>query len=873
MKGSSMKQTPLFQAFILRFLQKNPLRTGLTVLGIALGVGILLAIHLANDSVLRNFRQSIETVTGPSNLLIVSQATPTFEESLLDELRWIWQTGGQFTPVLEQQAARISPVEAGRPTDVVQVLGINMLGDPVFRSFSWDAGSETSFSVLYENHGLFGKPLAQRALKETFPDGSADVSQLQSIPLLINEGERNIRVSGLLADEGLGGAYSGNLVLMDLAVAQQAFNLPGQISRIDLLIPEEHLAIVQEKLDRELPDTLLVQRPDQRGEQVEKMIQAFQSNLTALSFISLLVGMFLIYNTMSIAVLRRRPEIGTLRALGASKKLIFKLFSLEALTLGAIGTALGLLSGVGMAQLALGSVSQTVETLYVAQATPSISVTWGPLLVAGCLGMGLSFLAALPPVIEAMSVPPAEAARRRSDETRTANAAPKLTLIGVGLWGVALVAAFQPPIGTLPVFGYLSALCFVLGGALILPWFLQGVLRIASQGMHRIFGLTGHLAGLNLLGALGRTSVAVASLMVGIAMMISLAVMIGSFRQTVIVWVDQTFKADLLVKPAARITSKVSAQLAPAVVESVRTTPGVRAVDAFYEFPIVYNGMPTNLGVGEMETLFEEGSLLFLNGETPQSVYTRLKESPSVLVTETFALKNNLQKGDTVTLETPAGPKTLPIAGVYYDYASDQGYIILPRRLYREYYQDDAVSDMAVYLDPQADPEAVRTAIHQQVPAGTRLTISTQRDVKQEVLRIFDDTFAITYALHLIAITVAILGVLNTLLALVLESRRDFGILRYLGATRQQIRRIVLLQAGLLGILGNLTGLGVGFVLSLLLIHVINKQSFGWSIQLYLSWDFIAQSFALVMISALLSGWIPARMAAQLPAPSVVRDE
>jgi putative ABC transport system permease protein len=361
--------------------------------------------------------------------------------------------------------------------------------------------------------------------------------------------------------------------------------------------------------------------------------------------------------------------------------------------------------------------------------------------------------------------------------------------------------------------------------------------------------------------------------MVGIAMMVSLALMIFSFRGTVIDWVNQSFRAEILAKPASRMTGKVTGKLAPEVIRIIQASPDVKATGAFYEFPLVYQGSPTHLGVWNTDVLLKYGDLTFVDGRSMADVQKRLNAEPSVFVTESFAVRQGLKAGDRVRLSTPSGKKSLPIQGVFYDYTSDQGYIILPRPLYRQYYRDDAVSDLAIFLKPGVNPETARTKLVEHLGEKHQVLMTTQGEVKAEVLRIFDQTFSITYALHAIAIVVAVLGIMNTLFAQVLESRRDFGILRYVGASRLQIRQMVLIQAGILAFCGCVAGFILGGALSVLLIEVINKQSFGWSVRFAMDGWFLLESFVLVMLTALISALLPARVAETFPLAEVIRAE
>jgi putative ABC transport system permease protein len=565
---------------------------------------------------------------------------------------------------------------------------------------------------------------------------------------------------------------------------------------------------------------------------------------------------------------------------------------MQALILGALGSLLGLAGGLVFARGAIKAVGRTVQALYVDQPAADIVFGADTLALAFAAGLLLTAVAALGPIWEAMSVPPAEAARRASYELRISAGSPRLAVIGCMLMGLAWCASLAPAINGFPLFGYLAAALTIFGVALCMPIILARIVRWGRPLMQKFFGSEGKLAIVSLGGTLGRTSVTVASLMVGIAMMVSLAIMIGSFRETVIVWVKQTLKADLYVEPASRAVSNRVGRLSNEVVENIRHLPGVEDVDSFIEFSIIYNDAPANLAAGDLDVLARHGRLMFVDNEDPQAVFSRLLEGdrriaasrgktaklargpdPGCVVSESFALRNNLKKGDSIVVSTPAGDMHLKIEGVYYDYSSDSGFIILTRSLFRRYFPDTYSTTLGVYLQPDADIEKVRSQMVTQLGRTTRLNVRTNRELRNEVLRVFDNTFAITYALHAISILVAILGVMNALFALTFEMRRDFAILRYIGASLGQLRKMILLQAATLGLLGTTAGMLVGFVLSLLLINVINKQSFGWTIQLSVPFQFLIQSFALVMLFSLLSGILPARSATKNISPEAVRIE
>jgi putative ABC transport system permease protein len=849
--------TKLFFSFIVRDLVKNWVRSAITVFGIALGVSVFLAITLANETALSKFRETVDVISGKANLEIRSQSGRYISASYMKELEWLQDLGVRMAPMIQETV--VFGEEGKEP---VQLVGIDVLADPDF--FAGGVGTNESYDMFAPDSALVGWRLAQTyklKLGSTFE-------------LYANDRARKFKVAGLLEKGGLGGAFSGNVVATDIENAQDALDSEGKVSEIELIVPESLVSQVKEELEGSLPPSVLVDRPEARGNNVEKMTRSFQYNLTALAFIALIVGMFLIYNTITISVIRRRGEIGTLRALGLRRSQVSILFLWEAAAFGIVGSALGVLAGLAFSDGALTAIAGTMEHFYFQHPFGSTSADPQTLLRAFLIGFAITVLAALPPVWESTTVQPAEAVRRSSYESKVLGSSGKLALIGLALFFVAFCAAQSPPIFGFPFLGYVSALFTILGTAFCTPLLVRTVFGKlgSSRYLKKFAGTEGLLAARALYGASGRTSLAVASLMIGISMMISLAIMISSFRSTVVAWVDQTLKADIWIQSASRARGSRQSRLDQSVLRTIEALPSVAAVDGFVEQRMLFRGEPSIVAGGDFEVLRKFGSLRVTSGETPDQVFSRMGEN-GCFISEAFAIRKNVKAGDTIELPTDRGVVNLVVGAIYYDYSSDLGHVVIDRDLFQKYFDDHSLTSIAVYLKPSADLEATRSQIAQAVHGKSLIAMRSTRELRKEAMRVFDRTFAVTYALHTIAVSVALLSVMNALLALSFESRRDFGILRYLGAQRVQIQKIVLGQSFFLGCLGNVTGLAVGGILSLLLVNVINRQSFGWTVQLSIPWDFIGQSAALVLAAALAAGYIPARQAAKTLAPEVVRDE
>ncbi|NBO63906.1 MAG: FtsX-like permease family protein [Acidobacteria bacterium] len=859
----------LFTHFIVRHLRREKWRTVATIVGIALGIAVVLAIQMTNASSLRGFERAIETVSGRASLEIVGTGLGLDEETVAG-LVWLHRYG-QVTPVIEGEAEAETP---GGQRQSLRILGVDILRDRSFRDYNLlEFGGEDPTPQQFLQLLIDPKAVV---LTEKFARRHG-MKTGDLIELTFADRTSKYRISGLLLDEGPARAVDGSFVLMDIAAAQWALARLGRIDRLEVKLPNrETIGEVEQEIRRRLPPGVAVQRPTRRGAQVEKMLEAFHFNLAALSYIALLVGLFLIYNTVSISVITRREEIGTLRAIGVKRGHILALFLAEAAGMAIVGCLLGLALARILSYGAIKLTATTVQSLYIAAAASPEPLGLRQVLLAFGIGLPLALLAAALPALEAARVAPM-AAMRGNDRLTTRYrlrpalmVAPPMLLIA-GWWMSTL-----PPVSGLPLFGYGAAIAIVFGAALLAPTVLFILGRVGNRTLFRLFRVEGRLANANIAGSIPRLSISVAALAVSLSMMVAIAVMIGSFRQTVIYWVGQTLQADLYLRPATRNNVATDAPFSPEVEEMVSTHPAVAAVDRFRNFDLPYGNGLVTIGTGEFTTLLSYGSLQFKDPTSAAEGREAMRSAighESVVVSESFAIKYGRKRGDFVTLETPRGPVTFLIVAVYFDYSSDRGIIVMDRGTFARFWGEPQATSLTVYLHKGSDPERVREELLLRFGNSYRVFIFTNRTLREEVLRIFDSTFSITYALEVIAIFVAILGVATTLLTLILERRRELAILRLVGADRRQVRKMVLIEAGLIGTVSQVIGLLIGLLLSLLLIYVINVQSFGWTIQFHLPTVFLIQSSILISVATILAGLYPAREASRLPATEQVAAE
>jgi len=825
----------LLRTLILRPLRRDPLRTGLTILSVALGVAVVVAIDLAGDAATGSFLSSLQTLAGTTDLEVLANGR-------LDE-RWIARLAAlpvdaHWTPVIEAQA---EIAEVGS----VPVYGVDLIGGTATRVGQVGDLPHIAFvsSALAKRLG----PAPRRTLSVT-----------------LGGRPRSFRISQRI------GASTEFLVL-DIAAIQEALDRYGQLDRIDVTVAHgEDLARVEQSVRAALAPGYLVERPGARSQENQRMLRAFRWNLRILSYISLVVGAFLIYNTIAVSVVRRRAEIGILRAVGAGRFTILALFLAEALLLGLAGAAVGIALGRLLAGATVGLIADTVNALYTTIRPAPLELGFNEALVAMVAGAAVALASAFAPAREAMDIPPTEAISRGAHEHHARLRWRRgLTWSAVAA-AVALALSQARPIGGFPLAGYAAAFLSVAAAALAAPAVVLAVNRATRALVSR--PAEPLLAGRSLAASLSRTSIVVSALACAIAMMASVGIMVGSFRETVAVWLDIQLRADIYLHNARSGAAGERPPLAAAVPGIVSAIPGVAAVDVFHGLEFHYRGERATLGAGNAEIVRRYGRLRFLPGEDRDAILRSLPGEDRAIVSEPFANKHGVRAGDRLTLPIGERNVRVTVAGIYYDYSSSQGYVILDRSTLLKYLPGQAATNAAVYLAPGADATRMQREIQLRT-TGYGVAIVPNQELRRNSMAVFDRTFAITWALEAVAIVVAMLGAANSLLALVLDRRRELGLLRYLGASGAQIRGIIVTEAAFLGMLAALLGLALGFALSLLLVFVINKQSFGWTIQFHPPGPLLAGALLLVWCVTVAAAVYPARVASRLNPVDVVREE
>ena len=824
----------LLRMLVLRPLRNDPLRSALTVASVALGVAVVIAIELAGRAATGSFQNSLAAILGPTDLEIL--ANGGVDERLMAALTAL-PVNARFAPVMES---------------VVQVEG---LGYVTLYGIDTIAAAGANRSAALDN---CSQVAVARDLAERWGHREHDRVRLF---------DRDFCIAQVVD------ARNGGFLGMDIAEVQRGQRRYGKLDHIDISVDRaESLPAVETAIRRVLPAAYEITRSGARSRENQRMLRAFRWNLQVLSYVSLVVGAFLIYNTIAVSVVRRRAEIGILRAVGAGRQAIFWLFLGEALLLGLTGSLLGLLLGRLLASAMVRLISQTINALYTTSRPAAIEFTGATAVLGLAAGLVAALVSAFGPSREAMGVAPTEAMSRGSREHSSRLAVRRHAFFALLAALAAALVSLLPPIDGRPLGGYAATLLSIASAAFLAPLLVVHATTWLRPLLEHLFGVGAFLGARSLAASLGRTSVVVAALATSIAMMSSMGVLVGSFRETVLVWLGQQLRADLYVRAAGPAATGAFPPLPAGVEAALRALPQPEALDVLAAFDFRYGPDRATLGGADIDVIRRYGRLRLLPGQDRDAILRSLPGHDAVLVSEPFANKHGLHRGDPIHLALGARQVTMRVAGVYYEYSSERGYVIMDRATLRRYLPDQPVTNVGIYLRPGLDQGQAQRAIETAL-AKFPVSIARNQELRAGAVEIFDRTFAVTYAMELIAVIVAMLGAANSLLALVLDRRREIGVLRYLGASSSQIRNMILTEAALLGLLAIALGLALGFVLSVLLIYILNKQSFGWTIQFHPPYALLAGALLLIWFVTVLAGLYPARVARRLHPIQVVHEE
>jgi putative ABC transport system permease protein len=826
-------------AAVLGPLRQAPGRAALSVVAIALGVALGMAIHLIHGTAAAEVNAATRALFGEADL-VVQGGSEGFDEALFPVVA---RTPGValVSPVVEVEARlegrgetlRIQGLDPLRARRLLPALSSGEGGLPI---------------DLLRDDALYVSPAAAQALR--LKEGDRVTVRVGVRPV-------ELRVAGQLP----GSAFPQSLGVMDIAAAQWRLDRLGRLSRMDLrLAPGADPREVRSALAARLPPDLHVTTPALEAQEALSLSRAYRVNLTALSLVALFTGGFLVFSTQALSVLRRRRQLALLRALGMTQKTLARWILAEGALLGVVGALLGVALGYALAVLVLATVGADLGAGYFPGSASRVRAS--PWAWAGffALGVGVSIVGALAPALEAARTAPAQALKAGDEERPLARLAPRAP--GMVALGLAAALLWLPPVDGLPLGGYAAIGFLLLGAVLLLPsWSRRAFSAFPVRGPAWLQVATAHLK-----GTAGQATVSVAAVLVSGSLMVSMAIMVASFRHSLEAWLEKVLPGDLTLRAGF---AGESAFLDAAFQEALTGLPGVARVELArsVEIRLAPDRPPVTLIARPMVSS-EARERLWLTREAPPPP----GETPPVWVSESFADLYGLAPGSRVVLPLAGHSVAFHVQGVWRDYARPAGAVLLDLALYRRLTGDPYATTATLWLAPGATAEGVASALRRRLPEAA-FEVSTPADLRAASLAIFDRTFAITYALEAVAVLIGLFGISAAASSQVLARRGEFGMLRHVGMTRREIGAMLAFEGGVWGLTGVLAGQLLGFVVGLILIYVVNRQSFHWSMDLHPPWGLLLLLAAALIAAAAATAVLSGRQAMGMEVVRAVRED
>ncbi|MEM7256174.1 MAG: FtsX-like permease family protein [Pseudomonadota bacterium] len=832
----------------LRYWRRHQWQAILMLVGLALGVAVVFSVDIANHSAKRAFALSLDAVTGRTTHQIIS-GSGAVDESVYTHLRR--ELGfRQSAPVVEGAVT----LQGANTRETLQLLGIDLFAEPMFRTQldtltggqSDGVSSRQRLALLQVGSVMVGQGTAERigvVPGDTVLAVAGDITRELTVVNIIDTSEQ---------------AAFDSLAMTDIATAQWLLQMPGQLSRIDLIVDNQAQL---NNIKAAFNDVSAIDAT-RRDNSLQQMTQAFHTNLIAMSLLALLVGAFLIYNTVTLSVLQRRTLFGQLRVAGVDRQALAIAMVVEVLLFALAGIAVGLLVGYLLGDVLLHLVTRTINDLYFTLEVRRLDVSVITALKVAGMALLAAMVAVAVPAREAANSPPVTLTQGSALESKTYRLLPMLATAGVAGGVAGLVVLWQSV--SLPL-AFVGLFLFVIGYSLIIPFCLLWLVQLTQRLPFVGSGVTGHYPVRSLSASLSRTAVAVTALAVAVSATAGVGIMIGSFRASVADWLQQTLQADYYVRDSESLGNA----LPEAFLTALNNIPHVQGVRLTRLFDVEADGVPARLMALQFNGQVQRGlSFVGEDSRTTADHWRRWTQADAVFISEPFAFQRSLATGDKLSVLTAGGLRDLTIAGVFSDYGAGRGLIVMPMRTMHRHWSDRSISSAGVVLatDGSSGAEQLRQVVNQ----WPQLLMRSDREIRVLSMRIFDQTFAITHVLRLLTTGVAFVGILSALLALTLERRREFAVLRALGLTPAELRKVLLSQTAWMGVVAGVLALPLGIVMSAILVRVINRRSFGWTMQFDISAVVLWESLALAVVAAMCASVYPAwRLGQMMPSEAL----
>ena len=855
----------------IRHYVRHPWQIVLSIVGITLGVAVVVAIDLTNSSAQKAFELSTDALTGKATHQIIGVSSGVPENLYLDLRK---EEGlSKIAPVVEGYAKLVKPTNNQTGAGVFHLVGIDVFAEKPFRDHLGYTGKHYDVARLLgeQNTVIMAKSAAKRE----------GIKLNDQLSFIIAGVERRLTVVGFINDdEELDQIALSTMLFVDIATAQELLDMRGFLSRIDVILPDTSAGKRKlQELRVSLPANVDIVSSNSRNYALSQMTKAFETNLTALSLLALIVGMFLIYNTMTFAVVLRRQIIGSLRALGVTRNEIFRIIFAESIFIGLISTWFGIFFGILLADSLLGLVTRTINDLYFVLNIQSLDISFYSLIKAVVIGVMATALTGFIPAYEAAKSTPRASLARSTLETKFQRAFLWSKWLGGGVMILGALVLIIPH--DFLWLSFAGLFCIICGFALYVPQLTLILVNLAVPFHNKVLGTIGNISARSVSSSLSRTSVAIASLTVAIATTIGVSVMIDSFRGSVVSWLDNTLRADIFITTPGINSSRDKGNLAPIWVERFKSIPEVRAVS------IVRNvQLQAPKGITELHVLKipnEMFSIFDLKAGDYASAQQGFFEEDGLLVSEPYAYRYDIDVGELLVLPTDKGLKSFKVVGIYVDYGSDQGIVTINRDTYERFWKDRTISSLGLHTDASVNNKYFIDKLNAIVvdyqsnslngEPEQELIIKSNLAIKEASIRVFDRTFVVTEVLRLLAILVAFVGIVSALMSIQFERRAEIALFRALGLTPQEVWLVVSGETGLIGAIAGLLAIPLGLILATVLIFVINRRSFGWSMDITLDPMLFLQSLLLAITAAMIAGMIPAFKMSKSNPVAALREE
>jgi putative ABC transport system permease protein len=805
--------------FVFRNIKEEKLFSLISIFGVALGVGLFVSILTSTNMAIENFGEDIKRLNPKAELEIVPVSGNFLDEKIYETL-----IKNQIRPF---PVIKVNALYEKTDTNIY-LFGVEPLKAFKFLDIDIDKNGIDLKLFLTDLKGvILTEDIANRF----------NIKKGETFNLLVNNRKYNFTVAGILKSDLIPtGIYQ------DIGNFQERLGYVGVLSRIDL---QEYNI---QKLREILPKDVEVIEKSKAVSGQKELLASFKYNLHFISFIAILVGFFMLYNTIFITVVKKRTQIGILRALGANRLQILLIFLSQSIILGVVGALIGVFIGQFFSIYASHMVEDTVSTIFQPILLKEVSTFQKYSLTAFLMGIFISVIAGALPAIEASKIKPTEVSRSGTFEYRYKSFYKLAFFVGIVFVILGSIVSFLDFLKSLelPVFSYFGVFLILLGFALSTPFYLESFVKKISRKIKKYCKTCGAISISDISSNIFRFSIALISVAISTALIVSMAILINSFENSLRKWIDRHLVADIFIKSSSCSSNFCFEALDSSILEKIKSVKGVEDINPFRAIPIRYRDKNTILGFSDEKIVKK-----YENGISSYEI------TKSVAVSEYFKIKYNLKEGDNITIKTPKGDETFFIREIFTSYSTTNGIILMDKSFQEKFWGTNDFTQLSIFLKKGYRTDDIIEQIKEKLGGNLLLDIYDNNVLKKKVLNIFDKTFQITYAIQIIALIISLLGVANMLYAVALEKRREISILKYLGADNFLLLKIFIVSSSIIGLAGIFYGLLLGGMLSFIIVKIVNTVSFGWSITFYIKSVKLFFTLFILFLFVILSGCLP----------------